>query len=385
MKRNLLFLFFVLFLLPESKACLNNYYSVDREGSVHYTNDILTPFNKNFNVQKTEEKLHKLEARLKKEHSYMLLSDYAVCLMKLGKVQEAVAILAELEVHYPNEFQVASNLGTAYELNGMPDSAAEYIRRGMTLNPNDHEGSEWIHLKILEAKLAMRQDPKWLETHSVLGLSAAQKNDTNVRNQLYIQLRERFPFTPGPDVFMAGLLEDLGDCFANTASLEYAKVLYMISKEYYENASPALAGKISEMNKLIAKYRNVKLPHESEYSEYSNDKLEGMMWKQYIDDNDKTHHVVNWSTINTDVKSLLALANLEMTVQQARAQAKENQEKNTDSLQYTGAENDPSVKAEPTAADSKSEEKGTGWLISVIGSVLILGGAYYFIRKSQKG
>lgn len=385
MKKIFFFFLFVLFILPESRACLNYYYSVDHKGEIHFTDDILTPFNKNFNKQKNESQLHKLEARLKKEHSYMLLSDYAVCLMKLGKVQEAVDILVELEAHYPNEFQIASNLGTAYELNGMPDSALKYIRHGMQLNPNDHEGSEWIHVKILEAKINLQKDSTWLTTHTVLGLTVAQENDSNVRNQLYIQLRERFPFTPGPDAIMADLMEDLGDCFGKTASLEYAKVLYQVSKEYYGRKSMQLAAKQEEINLLIKDYKDVRLKEYTPGTEYNLEKLEGMRWKDYIDDNDKEGHAVNWSAINTDVKSLLALVNLEMTVQQARQQAKENPGKNTDSLQYSGAENDPPVKAEPVVADPKSEEKSTGWLISVIGSVLILGGAYYFIRKSQKG
>tara|TARA_B110000046_G_C13024495_1_gene413104 strand:+ start:2444 stop:2677 length:234 start_codon:yes stop_codon:yes gene_type:complete len=56
-----------------------------------------------------------------------MLSDYAVYLMKAGRVDESLAILKELNKNLPQEYQIAANLGTAYELNGELDSALFYI------------------------------------------------------------------------------------------------------------------------------------------------------------------------------------------------------------------------------------------------------------------
>ena len=71
-----------------------------------------------------------------------MLSDYAVYLMKAGRVDESLAILKELNKNLPQEYQIAANLDTAYELNGELDSALFYIKRGIEINPDAHAGSE---------------------------------------------------------------------------------------------------------------------------------------------------------------------------------------------------------------------------------------------------
>src|SRR5687768_9054517 len=112
--KKLVFLFVFSIAGLSALACLNYYYSVDKEGHLQPLPDsLMEPFNKNFNKELNVSKLRKLEAKLKKEKHYMLLSDYAVCLMKLGKAQEAVNILSVLYRHYPTEYKIASNLGTA--------------------------------------------------------------------------------------------------------------------------------------------------------------------------------------------------------------------------------------------------------------------------------
>src|ERR1044072_359909 len=237
MKKRFCILVFCLGIIFPVTACLNYYYTVDRAGMLHFAGEVKLPFNTNFNKELIVAGLKRLEGKMQKEHSYMLLSDYAVGLLKLGKTKEAVDLLAELYRHYPNEYQIASNLGTAYELNGQNDSALKYIKRGMELNPNDHEGSEWIHVKILETKLKLAADSNWLKTHSVLELTPVQKVDSNVRKQLLIQLQERFPFSPGPNAIMANLFIDLGDLYANTSSIEYAKLFYQIANTYYGDKS----------------------------------------------------------------------------------------------------------------------------------------------------
>lgn len=53
--------------------------------------------------------------------------------MKLGKADVALEILKELNYHYPNEYKIVANLGTAYELNAELDSALKYIKKGIKL------------------------------------------------------------------------------------------------------------------------------------------------------------------------------------------------------------------------------------------------------------
>jgi len=45
------------------------------------------------------------------------------------------------------------DLGTAYELAGKNEPALRWIREGLRRNPNSHKGTEWLHVKILEAKI----------------------------------------------------------------------------------------------------------------------------------------------------------------------------------------------------------------------------------------
>lgn len=306
-----LLLFLFLFAALRGNACLNYYYSVDKEGNLHSTDYILTRFNTNFNLKLQETALRKNGEKLKTKSDYHLLSDYALALLKTGKVQESLDILAALYRAHPGEYQLAANLGTAYELHGDVDSALKYIRRGMELNANAHGGSEWVHVKVLLAKKEMAANPGWLSSNSVLGLSAAQEKDSMVRKQIDTQVRERFPFCKGPDPYMASLLADLGDCYSNTASLEYAKVLYDIARVYYGDSSAALQQKTKEVKTLIKKYEAVKPEFRNyEHGEGEHMKLTGMRYQDCLQDNNLDKYTVDWTNIETDVKKLLAFVNL---------------------------------------------------------------------------
>lgn len=286
-------------------ACLNYFHDVDKEGHLHDTTELKRGFNKNFNKALNAKRLMKLEKQLKENPSYELLSDYSVRLMNLGKYKEALEILEELYQHHPDVYQIASNLGTAYELNGQLDNALKYICIGMDLNPDSHGGSEWIHEKILQTKIAMQDNPGYLKEHNVLELNIDQEHSTVIRDQLEIQLRERFPFSPAPNQLMANLLIDLGDCYANTRSIEYAKALYTIARLYYGDKAPETEQKINEMIRLRGKYTAVKPDRRPKTREGSHFKQEGISYRTILDDNDKAP--VNWAALETDPEVLLRM------------------------------------------------------------------------------
>lgn len=370
----LLFLVQLVFLFS-AKACLNYYYTLDKNGALHYAgegNDLMRSFNTNFNKELIVSKMKKLDTQMEKEHSMMALSDYAVDLLKLGKVNEALDILVELYANSPGEYKLASNLGTAYELHGDVDSALKYIRRGIELNPHDHEGSEWIHVKILETKKKMAADPAWLTTHSVLELTEAQKNDS-VRKQLLIQLQERFPFVPGPDVMMASMFEDLGDISAKTYSIEYAKVFYNIAREYYGNKSEALAEKIKQVQSLSAKYASVQPPNDPyDRIEGDNAKLGSISYKTLLGDNDPNHYQVDWAKIIYDPETLLAKVNLTMKVKEERTKAGMN----PDTLLQKPkefSEPDPSAEKISPGKSTRNMIWGSAALLILISGVVYLG------------
>ncbi|HAP01815.1 MAG TPA: hypothetical protein DCQ93_07835 [Bacteroidetes bacterium] len=379
MKKILFTLLFFVLTFQISFSCGNFYYTLDREGNFHEADDILEPFNKNFKLPLNVQKMKLLLAKLKKEKSYMLLSDYSLCLLKLGKTNEAVAMLAELEKHYPGEYKIASNLGTAYELSGQNDSALKYINLGLKLNPLDHEGSEWIHAKILETKIAMSKSPDYLKTHSVLSLTETQKHDSAVRAQLTLQLRERFPFTPAPNPLMAQLLIELGDCCANTSSIEYAKAIYQIAKNYYGANSPELDAKINEMQKLVNKYLN-KQPATTGEEHGAVMKMGVLKYTQLIQDNQIQNYKIDWSKIIANPDSLLAMVDLTLTVPEAIQLSEKNP---NDSLKF---KHDISI----SASDEKHTEKQNdfSWIkyfsIGAISMTLFLILRKYILRKQQK-
>lgn len=289
-----------------AKPCLNVYHALDAKGEFHIVDDAgFVGFNKNFNLLRIDKKLKDLEAKISEEKSPFLLSDYAVLLMKAGKVEESLRLLIALNRNHPKEYKIAANLGTAYELNGNLDSALYYINRGMELNANAHDGSEWVHVRILETKMALEKDSTLLHSRSVLQLSDFDKKDTEIRKQLEIQIRERFPFSPGPNAIMVSLFIDLGDCYAETFSFEYAKAFYTLAQEYYGADEEITKPKINGMIALRREHDAISPPDLT--FEGEDIKVGGIRYKDLIDNNNKDNVEINWEEHNLDVPALLAL------------------------------------------------------------------------------
>jgi tetratricopeptide (TPR) repeat protein len=363
MKKSILILILLLINITESNACLNYYYSVDNKGHLHSADDLQRAFNTNFNLKLIESKLKKLERQLIKENDFKLLSDYSVLLLKAGKTKESLDILHELSKHYPNEYQIAANLGTAYELNGDINKAIQFIKRGIELNPNSHDGSEWVHIKVLETKLQLELDSLYLSNNSVLNLTEEDKQDSLVRNQILIQVRERFPFSPGPNPIMASILIDLGDCYANTASIEFAKVLYTISKLYYGANEDLVDSKINEMVSLRNKFSQIK--PEKRHSEGDNIKLSGIRYKSMLDNNNSSNYKIKWGNILTNDDKLLSYTSLEKI----------------DSANVT-IENEETV-IDLEQSDSKEEKKDDNYLVYYLLGGLLLMIIGFLIKKKR--
>lgn len=115
--------------------------------------------------------VEKLEKDFETDQSARATNDLAVARILFGRVDEAIVLLKDLEQRHPGKAATAANLGTAFELTGNDQAALEWIREGMRRDPKEHQGTEWVHVRILEAKLALKADVNWLDTHSVMGLS----------------------------------------------------------------------------------------------------------------------------------------------------------------------------------------------------------------------
>ena len=174
--------------------------------------------------------------------------------MHLGETQKGVEILQELIKKHPKEYNINANLGTAYELAGKHEKAILYLKKALAINKDSHEGSEWIHIKILEAKIALQKNPNWLKENDLLGFSFGtdskpiQKDGEWVRTlaeQLGYQLSERVHFIKPKDVMVGDLLFLLGDAYALEVGLEPAMEAYKLADSYTVSRPDLLAKRLA--------------------------------------------------------------------------------------------------------------------------------------------
>lgn len=185
----------------------------------------------------------KMEADLRSATNFNDRSDYSIALMYLGRSQEAVDLLQKLEKEEPGHYFIAANLGTAFELTGNNEEALHWIAEGIHRNPKSHEGTEWLHLRILEAKLAQQKDPDYFKSHSVLDLDPQDINEdtpigkdqlppAEIAAAIQHQLTERLQFVKPPDPAVASLLFDYAAIEAGTRTLESAKQILQMAESF---------------------------------------------------------------------------------------------------------------------------------------------------------
>lgn len=249
----LLALGLLFFSLLRAEACGNLYYQVttldgkthETEFGVHYHIYRLT---ERFDIAQLNKDKKQLEFSIESDpQNYRLRSDFALVLLKLGETDSALRILRTLYKTYSQEYNILANLGTAYEVAGKPDSALMILRQAVAINPASHHGSEWIHLKILEAKLSNKDDVYW-RSHSIIGLKISNLKNFHdyylkqpesfrdsinmVKEQLYRQLDERTAFIEPSDQYVANLLLDLAKLVAVTESIEASLPVFELAMVY---------------------------------------------------------------------------------------------------------------------------------------------------------
>ena len=200
-------------------------------------------------------RLPALEAAMAQNPTIRQRSDYGGVLVYLGEYAKARDVLLEAERVSPGDYAVASNLGTAYELLGENTKALEWIQAGMQRDPASHEGTEWVHVKILEAKMALARDPHWLLENSVLGVDFGSDDRprlmsaTSIHQQEELerimrgagyQLRERLQFARPPEDIVSNVLFDLGNAVAVAGDVGVAEEVYGIAWDYAAEPSHLL-------------------------------------------------------------------------------------------------------------------------------------------------
>ncbi len=226
-----------------SLACINEYrtkldgsmQSMDRGGGIVY----FRAFN---HSELVSDSSFLWNGYLKKEKdSIQLLSDYAATLVYLTHYDKAKSIYFYIEEVSPNLYTTASNLGTTYELLGMPDSALYWIKKSMQLNPQSHHGSEWVHVKILEAQIngTTENEASILRLdfgRNIIPENIHQYNLQDLSWDIEHQLSERLKFVNAPNKTVGNIYFDYGNILALRTNLESALESYAEAERFGFNS-----------------------------------------------------------------------------------------------------------------------------------------------------
>ena len=167
------------------------------------------------------------------------LSDKGILLILSKKYQSAIDLYLDIEKQKPNLYNTAANLGTAYELAGQNENALLWIKKAVALNPESHASSEWLHVKILEAKIkgATAYTAAFL-LNTDFGTDAIPKTTLNeealdkLSEALFYQLNERTSFIKTKEPIVAELLFDLGNVYFLQKYYYNAEETYRLAKKY---------------------------------------------------------------------------------------------------------------------------------------------------------
>ena len=163
-----------------------------------------------------------------------------------GRPQAAIPILDAVASRQPQDTGLMVNLSMGYEIAGSNEQALRWLAEALARQPTLNGNTEWLHVKILKAKLASASDPAWFDTHSIAGLDfgAADKpaqtpgaaTDSDGHDRTHAEARAaletQIPLqhgwvraVPGGAVY-CNLLLDLGNLLAIDEQLWLAERVY---------------------------------------------------------------------------------------------------------------------------------------------------------------
>src|SRR4051812_10379586 len=80
-------------------------------------------------------------------------ADLGALLLRLGKPEKALNVLAPAARKFPEHFRAAANLGTAFQASGDSERAATQLEEAVRLAPAKLKPFEQAHLKLLRLRL----------------------------------------------------------------------------------------------------------------------------------------------------------------------------------------------------------------------------------------
>ena len=204
-----------------------------------------------------------------KAPSYENATNYGVSLLYRGYYAPAMRLFLRLEQLYPGRSQTAANLGTALELAGHDPVALKWIRLGIRRDIDEHDGTEWLHARILEAKIADAAG-NWHRKRSIAGVAFTDAlippvpmlmpagNDGRpvepyeLDRAFHYQLKERMQFVRPKDWVVANLLSDWATLNLAGGPLENAKVLHGLAVRYGEPRTLRWAQRTGHVDRVLS-------------------------------------------------------------------------------------------------------------------------------------
>src|SRR4051794_11504813 len=114
-----------------------------------------------------EHRIKAMTAGLEKDPNHLAAYDnLAVAFEKLGRPDEAIALMLKKEKLKPGEYTTEANLGTFYLHTGDFENGIAHIRKALEINPDAHFGREKYQLMAAEYLLEAKRDPSLLDLGS---------------------------------------------------------------------------------------------------------------------------------------------------------------------------------------------------------------------------
>jgi tetratricopeptide (TPR) repeat protein len=194
-------------------------------------------------------------------------------LVRAGKYADAIAWLETVDQKVPGDALVAAALGSACELHGEFARALDWVREGIKRDASQHRGSEWLHARMLEARIAVAKDPGWLDKNRVLGLDFGKadvpvapeilpieqgriKGAEQLLEQIDYQLAARTSVVKPPDPVIGDLYAAAGDlAIAGAVSPLDDRKSKLKPERFYEDALAYGAPHAELIRKRLEKYR----------------------------------------------------------------------------------------------------------------------------------
>lgn len=187
-------------------------------------------------------------------------ADLGGLLIRLGKATKAIEVLRPAMRQFPDDFRLAANLGTAWQVSGDLTEASLALREAVRLAPERYQTGEKSHLRLVESR---RKEPKGtIGLDDLFGVSVSPANRTKLPADDIATVQQLALWTPSDGRLLwlaAELAHAHGDDRIAAAMLDGVVTEFALTMPQVRERRQALRARADEIAKLPdsehAKYR----------------------------------------------------------------------------------------------------------------------------------